>query len=119
MSLMAQRFLAFLIFFFNDTATTEICALSLPVAVPIYAGHLALVSLEGKEFLALVGVPHLRRAVQAAGEEPPDVRAARHADHLTRVSLEGEELLARVGVPHLRRTVLEPQRTATDAAPAV
>ena len=60
--------------------------------------------------MALVGVPHLRRLVPAAGEDASAVGAERHAVHRSRVSVEVEQFMARVGVPHLRRVVRLPVR---------
>ena len=81
---------------------------SLPVTMRRPSGlnatlpHPACVTLEGEEFLARPGVPHLHGLVLAAGDDASAVGAERHAPHPACVPLEGEEFLARLGVPHLQ-----------------
>src|SRR2546422_11707508 len=69
--LIARLSLCFSLFFFNDTATTEIYTLSLHDALPILAGH----------FLGLAAARNLVRDWQPHGRRVAALVAARSEEH--------------------------------------
>src|SRR3977135_3756509 len=69
-SLGAARFVPFLFFFFNDTATTEIYTLSLHDALPIFQEHIDLRRHRPS-----------RRRIRRAAERPERHQRARSEEH--------------------------------------
>src|SRR5260370_15715790 len=67
----------FLVFFFNDTATTEIYTLSLHDALPIWFGYLPHRNHRASEYLAAA----LPLGFQVRGCQEPRGRAARSEEH--------------------------------------